>query len=106
MIQQHTSELILSLIKDDLINNKLINGLNTLGLSAGDYHLHLSETILNLIGLDTENDAIHDLYFNLTQQSETLDLTDITNREKQLTRLATKIYSELLKTKAVGCTLK
>jgi hypothetical protein len=99
MIQQHTSELILSLIKDDLINNKLINGLNTLGLSAGDYHLHLSETILNLIGLDTENDAIHDLYFNLTQQSETLDLTDITNREKQLTRLATEIYSELLKQK-------
>ena len=99
MIQQHTSELILSLIKDDLINNKLINGLNTLALSAGDYHLHLSETILNLIGLDTENDAIHDLYFNLTQQSETLDLTDITNREKQLTRLATEIYSELLKQK-------
>ena len=99
MIQQHTSELILSLIKDDLINNKLINGLNTLGLSAGDYHLHLSETILNLIGLDTESDAIHDLYFNLTQQSETLDLTDITNREKQLTRLATEIYSELLKQK-------
>ena len=99
MIQQHTSELILSLIKDDLINNKLINGLNTLGLSAGDYHLHLSETILNLIGLDIENDAIHDLYFSLTQQSETLDLTDITNREKQLTRLATEIYSELLKQK-------
>ena len=93
------SNLVLSLIKDDLINNKLINGLNTLGLSAGDYHLHLSETILNLIGLDTESDAIHDLYFKLTQQSETLDLTDITNREKQLTRLATEIYSELLKQK-------
>lgn len=99
MIQNYTPQLILSLIKDDLINNKLINGLNTLGLSAGDYHLHLSETILNLIGLDTENDAILNLYFNLTQQSETLDLTDITNREKQLTRLATEIYSELLKQK-------
>ena len=99
MIQNYTPQLILSLIKDDLINNKLINGLNTLGLSAGDYHLHLSETILNLIGLDIENDAIHDLYFSLTQQSETLDLTDITNREKQLTRLATEIYSELLKQK-------
>ncbi len=99
MIQQHTSELILSLIKDDLINNKLVNGLNTLGLGAGDYHLHLSETILNLIGLDTENDAILNLYFNLTQQSELLDLTDIANREKQLTQLASEIYSELLKQK-------
>jgi hypothetical protein len=99
MQQNQNTSVVLSLIKDDLINNKLINGLNMLGLSAGDYHLHLSETILNLIGLDTENDAIHDLYFNLTQQSETLDLTDITNREKQLTRLATEIYSELLKQK-------
>lgn len=99
MIHQHTSELILSLIKDDLINNKLVNGLNTLGLGAGDYHLHLSETILNLIGLDTENDAILNLYFNLTQQSQLLDLTDIVNREKQLTQLATEIYSVLLKQK-------
>lgn len=99
MIQQHTSELILSLIKDDLINNKLVNGLNTLGLGAGDYHLHLSETILNLIGLDTANDSILNLYFNLTQQSQFLDLTDIANREKQLTQLASEIYSELLKQK-------
>lgn len=59
MQQNQNTSLVLSLIKDDLINNKLINGLNTLGLSAGDYHLHLSETILNLIGLDTESDAIH-----------------------------------------------
>ena len=99
MEQNQNSNLVLSLIKDDLINNKLVNGLNTLGLSAGDYHLHLSETILNLIGLDTENDAILNLYFNLTQQSELLDLTDIANREKQLTQLASEIYSELLKQK-------
>lgn len=99
MIQKYTQQLILSLIKDDLINNKLVNGLNTLGLGAGDYHLHLSETILNLIGLDTENDAILNLYFNLTQQSQFLDLTDIANREKQLTQLASEIYSVLLKQK-------
>jgi hypothetical protein len=99
MIQTYTQQLILSLIKDDLINNKLVNGLNTLGLGAGDYHLHLSETILNLIGLDTENDAILNLYFNLTQQSQFLNLTDIANREKQLTQLASEIYSVLLKQK-------
>lgn len=99
MQQNQNSNLVLSLIKDDLINNKLVNGLNTLGLSAGDYHLHLSETILNLIGLDTENDAILNLYFNLTQQSQFLDLTDIANREKQLTQLASEIYSVLLKQK-------
>jgi hypothetical protein len=99
MQENQNTSLVLSLIKDDLISNKLINGLNTLGLGAGDYHLHLSETILNLIGLDTENDTILNLYYNLTRQSETLDLTNITQREKQLTQLATEIYSELLKQK-------
>jgi hypothetical protein len=99
MQENQNTSLVLSLIKDDLISNKLINGLNTLGLGAGDYHLHLSETILNLIGLDTENDTILNLYYNLTRQSETLDLTNITQLEKQLTQLATEIYSELLKQK-------
>lgn len=92
---QDQKQLILSLIKDDLVNNKLVSGLTDLGLCAGDYHLNLSETILNLLGLETEDDAIHDLYFNLTQQSNTLNLSDIATRDQQLTALASKIYSQL-----------
>ncbi len=92
-------DLIVSLIKDDLINNKLVSGLTDLGLCAGDYHLNLSETILNLIGLETEDDAVHDLYFNLTQKSNTLNFSDIATREQQLTKLATQIYIELLRRK-------
>jgi hypothetical protein len=88
-------DLIVSLIKDDLINNKLVSGLTDLGLCAGDYHLNLSETILTLLGLETEDDAIHDLYFNLTQQSNNLDLSDIATRDQQLTALTTKVYNQL-----------
>lgn len=90
-------QLIPFLIKEDLINNKLVSGLTDLGLCAGDDHLNLSETILNLLGLETEDDAMHDLYFNLTQQSNTLNLSDIATREQQLTELAMQIYTELLK---------
>jgi hypothetical protein len=98
----HELNLILSLIKDDLVNNKLVVGLNNLGLSAGDYHLQLSETILTMIGLDTEDDSIHDLYFQLTQQSESLDLSNISTREQQLNKMAQSIYSELSRRKALN----
>ena len=94
--------LILSLIKDDLVNNKLVAGLNNLGLSAGDYHLQLSETILTMIGLDTEDDSINDLYFQLTQQSESIDLSNIGTREQQLNKMAQSIYSELSQRKALN----
>jgi hypothetical protein len=91
--------LIISLIKDDLTNNKLVSGLNNIGLNASDYHLQLSETILTMIGLDTEDDSIHDLYFKLTQQSESLDLSNIGTREQQLNAMAQSIYSELSRIK-------
>ncbi len=95
--ENSNKDLIVSLIKDDLINNKLVSGLTDLGLCAGDYHLNLSETILTLLGLETEDDAINDLYFNFTQQCTALNLSDIATRDQQLTALATEIYSELLK---------
>ena len=44
-------QLIVSLIKDDLIHTKLIYGLEALGLNALDYHLHLSETVFELLGI-------------------------------------------------------
>ena len=46
--------LIISLIKDDLIHAKLINGLMAIGLDATHYHLYLGETILQLMGMDHE----------------------------------------------------
>ncbi|MFD1001935.1 hypothetical protein ACFQ21_21600 [Ohtaekwangia kribbensis] len=93
--------LIISLIKDDLTNNKLVSGLNNLGLNASDYHLQLSETILTMMGLDTEDDSIHDLYFQLTQQSESLDLSNIGTREQQLNAMAQSIYSELSRRRSI-----
>ncbi len=99
MPKQYIKNLVISLIKDDLVNNKLISGLNNLGLSASDFHLGLSETILTLMELDSENDSIQDAYFNLTQQCSLLDLSDLANRGSQLDKLANNIYTALLKYK-------
>jgi hypothetical protein len=55
---------------------------------------------MNLMGLDTDTDAVHDLYFNLTQQSTGLDLTNFINRRERVNKLALEIYSTLLKYKS------
>lgn len=93
-----TEQQIISLIKDDLINCKLVNGLNQLGLSAGDYHLNLSETIFNLMGIDgatDDNDKLLDYYINLTSASQGIDLSNIAGRGTALEDLAQSIYREL-----------
>ena len=95
----YNTALIVALIKDDLVSNKLISGLNDLGLNASDYHLGLSEKILVLMGLDVDNYAVHDLYIKLTQECTFLDLSNITERDKHLNQLAMGIYTELLKCK-------
>jgi hypothetical protein len=93
-----SEKLIISLIKDDLINSKLVNGLNQLGLCAGDYHLNLSETIFGLMGIDgADSDKLLDYYINLTSASQDIDLSNIAERGAALENLAYSIYSNLRK---------
>jgi hypothetical protein len=100
-MDMQTEQLIISLIKDDLIHSKLINGLSQLGLSAGDYHLHLSETIFNLMDIDgaEEDDKLLDYYIVLTSAAQNVDITDIAGRNAVLEKLAHSIYIELLQRK-------
>ena len=49
-------EIIIRLIKDHLVNTRLINGLYNLGVYADDYHLHLSDTIFKMNGIPDENE--------------------------------------------------
>jgi hypothetical protein len=91
-----TEQLIISLIKDDLINSKLVSGLNQLGLCAGDYHLNLSEAIFGLMGIDgADSDKLLDYYINLTAASQGIDLSNIAERGAALENLAYHIYGAL-----------
>lgn len=60
-------KLILSLIKDDLINSKLVNGLDALGLNAQDYLLHLSDTVFKLMEIkdDEKGEKLFEHYLDL-----------------------------------------
>lgn len=88
-------ELIISLIKDDLVNDKLVNGLIEIGLNPGDYFLHLSEIIFKLIGFEDSmmTDEIFNHYLRFSQKAKHID---ISNGSGQLERLANEIYADLL----------
>ena len=90
-------ELIISLIKDDMINAKLVRGLNALGLDAGNYFLHLSETIFSLIGFkdDEKSEGLYEEYLLLTKQAMPVDIAE---SDEPLDALALEIYL-FLKTK-------
>ncbi|MBK7442040.1 MAG: hypothetical protein IPI65_11005 [Bacteroidetes bacterium] len=70
MKAKNKKKLILSLIKDDLINAKLVNGLNEIGLNADNYSLHLSDTIFNLMRFEDneETETTFERYMELAKE--------------------------------------
>ena len=91
-------KLILSLIKDDLINSKLAIGLDKLGLQSELYLLGLSDTVFVLMGIkDNERgEALFEHYLELRQKVEEIDLI---KSYYSLDGLALEIYNELVKRK-------
>jgi hypothetical protein len=94
-------ELILSLIKDDLINTKLVHGLNETGLNAEHYYLHLGETIFKLMGFK-DNEVTEEVFRYYMQTTKKAKYLDISVSHKPMEEFALQIYRELegLKT---GC---
>lgn len=90
-----TPHLIISLIKDDLLNTRLVNGLNAMGLEAANYYLHLDESIFTLMGISsaTHGEEILERYLSLCEQVNTID---VENNKEGLQTLAENIYETLL----------
>jgi hypothetical protein len=85
-------ELIISLIRDDLINTKLVYGLGDIGLNADEYLLHLSDTVFQLMGLDN-TDELTEQYIQLTCLIKEIDIFD---RNCTLEKFAVEVYNKLL----------
>lgn len=86
-----TKRLVLALIRDNLINNKLVNSLNEIGLNADDYFLHLSDTIFELVGIDDSksNAFIFETYLDLTEKAKYIN---ISNGHNSLDCLSEEFY--------------
>ncbi len=93
-------QLILSLIKDDLINSKLVYGLIDVGLNAENYFLCLGETIFKLMGFEY-NEAREIVFEQYIELSKKAVLIDITESHQPLDDLVLEIYEELCKQKQV-----
>lgn len=89
-------ELILRLIKDDLINTCLIDSFETIGFYSDDYRLHLSDTLFKVMEIDDANDELFESYLEKT--SEVADLTIIKDK-KILEKRAEQVYSFLMQNK-------
>ena len=91
-------KLIISLIQDDLVNSKLVLGLNELGVNASDYFLNLSDTIFKLMKFSDSKaeEEIYEHYLKLTKKAKHIDITESRNN---LNSLAHEIYKELTKLK-------
>ena len=89
-------KLILSLIKDDLINTNLICNLRKIGLHSDCYYLNLSSTVFELMGFKSsvETDEVFNKYVEMAEEGSKVDITE-TN--KMLEELALGIYEELKK---------
>lgn len=88
-------QLILSLIKDDLTNLKLVYSLNALGLSADHYTLHAGSTIINLMKINATGlqwEHIHDCYLERTRKVVQIDIQE---SPMLLDALAKEIYGYL-----------
>ena len=88
-------QLILSLIKDDLTNTQLINGLNSLGLDAGNYYLNLSNAFFSLMGFGNynQNTALYEEYFDVAEMATTQKLLET---PEELNTIALAVYDKLM----------
>jgi hypothetical protein len=88
-------EMAIRLIRDDLINSKLVYSLGDIGLNADNYLLHLSEMIFELIGFDDseQTDELTEQYVEMTKRIKAIDADEM---HCQLEQRAQEIYTELL----------
>lgn len=92
----NNKELIISLIRDNLITIKLISGLNALGLHADDYTTFLSNTIFLLMGF--KNHEKGDFIFEniYLANAEKVRHIDFSSSTEELDILSQEIYAELV----------
>lgn len=89
-----TKQLILSLIEDDLLHHKLVDGLSSLHINADAYLLNLSDTIIKLMGFNGQrNEQVFEHYL---QQLKRAGHIDLSQNNKEIKKLAAQIYEELL----------
>lgn len=85
---------VLLLIEDSIVNAKLVNSLQGIGIDASLYNLNCPAVVFDLLGLDSEErrDDLYGLFFDLIREGEAIDFSD--SRE-ELRIFAEKVFDLL-----------
>lgn len=85
----------IDLIANDLVNTKLILGLNALNIDAGIYSMYLAESIFTLMGIAPEQQSpeLYDLYAQLSKRAAEAAVVD--DDRRAVRALAEGIYERL-----------
>ena len=92
-VMNNNMELILSLIKADLINSRLIAGLQKAGLVVEDFYLDISVTVLKLMDFEDNDEDLNDIYIITLDRLVQEQTDDFRSRKNEL---AIELYTELL----------
>lgn len=86
-------EVVIELIKCDLINAKMINTLNRIEIEASTYRVNITPVILTLLEVQEKyrSEALYGWYFDLLEENENYD-----DAEGGLDAVSLKIYELLL----------
>ena len=86
---------ILLLIQCDLINSKMINSFNRLGIEASIYRVNIAPIVLQLLGIKEEHrtEELYEKYFCLLESRERY----VHASKNGLRNAALKVYKGLLK---------
>lgn len=90
-------EIAIDLIANDLVNTKLILGLQALHIDAGLYSMYLAESIFVLMGCASEQCSpdMYDLYAQLTRRAA--EAAHIDEERTAVKTMAREIYGRLVK---------
>lgn len=87
--------LIIQLLKDNLINTRLLNGLQRLGFGTEMYFLSLPDLVLEIMEITLDDDFELGTYIQLFDKVDEIDIED----KIELEALALEIYDHLMSLK-------
>ena len=94
---KNPKKLILSLLLDDLIHAKLLDGLAALNLQPGDYSIDLADKVIMLMGFrGKQNILVYEYYLNRRAHAGAINTS---NGNAEMKEFAALIYKELLQFK-------
>ena len=86
---------IITLIEDNIVNVKLIEGLEKLGIDASVYYFNTPSVVFKLAGIEDskEIEELYKIYFEWLRNGESID---ISSSREELRKYAKQVYMVLM----------